>query len=41
MLKEAGVFVELYETKGTIHCFHIVSESELTKEAFKKRTTAL
>jgi len=28
-------------TKGTFHCFDIVPESEITKEAFRRRTQAL
>jgi len=40
-LKTAGVDVELNVTKGTFHCFDIVPESEITKEAFRRRTQAL
>lgn len=40
-LKTAGVNVELNVTKGTFHCFDIVPESEITKEAFRRRTQAL
>ncbi|NRB47401.1 MAG: alpha/beta hydrolase [Saprospiraceae bacterium] len=40
-LQEAGVEVELNVTKETFHCFDIVAESEITKEAFRRRTEAL
>lgn len=40
-LKVAGVEVELNVTQGTFHCFDIVPESGITKEAFSRRREAL
>ncbi|MEO0626563.1 MAG: alpha/beta hydrolase, partial [Bacteroidota bacterium] len=40
-LQSAGVQVELNVTKGTFHCFDIVPDSDITKEAFRRRTAAL
>jgi len=40
-LNAAGVDVELNVTKGTFHCFDIVPQSEITKEAYRRRTEAL
>ncbi len=36
-LKEAGVPVELNETKGTVHAYELVSNSPITKEGMRRR----
>lgn len=36
-LQAAGVFVTLHETKGTVHGYDTVPESEITKDTFKRR----
>lgn len=40
-LKEAGVEVELNETKGTIHAYDIVRESSVTEKNIHRRVNAL
>jgi acetyl esterase/lipase len=40
-LKEAGIEIELNETKGTIHAYDIMRNSEVTETSINRRLNAL
>jgi len=40
-LKDINIEVELYQTKGTIHCYDVIEKSSITQVSIQRRVTAL